>query len=101
MKPIFCLLFLSAPTTLIFVLCDQGSKTHMGGTMHLGSRRTYFQVIDCKSAKLYGNRTFIDEQHRHRYEVCDIKHVCSSMSSFFAYMFTWMGRMSSLTLKIT
>ncbi|EEF35408.1 ctp synthase, putative [Ricinus communis] len=41
----------------------------MGGTMRLGSRRTYFQVMDCKSAKLYGNRSFIDERHRHRYEV--------------------------------
>lgn len=37
--------------------------------MRLGSRRTYFQVKDCKSAKLYGNEHFIDERHRHRYEV--------------------------------
>ncbi|KAJ9709414.1 hypothetical protein PVL29_001071 [Vitis rotundifolia] len=69
MKQNFCLLFLLAPTILISVLCDQGSTTHMGGTMRLGSRRTYFQVMDCKSAKLYGNRGFIDERHRHRYEV--------------------------------
>ncbi|KAI5000945.1 hypothetical protein ZWY2020_010904 [Hordeum vulgare] len=34
---------------------DRGSKTHMGGTMRLGSRRTFFKVADCKSAKLYGN----------------------------------------------
>ncbi|CAL0328814.1 unnamed protein product [Lupinus luteus] len=47
----------------------EGSKTHMGGTMRLGSRRTYFQVADCKSAKLYGNASFVDERHRHRYEV--------------------------------
>lgn len=32
---------------------EQGSKTHMGGTMRLGSRRTYFHVSDCVSAKLY------------------------------------------------
>lgn len=51
------------------IFMPEGSKTHMGGTMRLGSRRTYFQVKDCKSAKLYGNRTFIDERHRHRYEV--------------------------------
>ncbi|KAA8537144.1 hypothetical protein F0562_029630 [Nyssa sinensis] len=51
------------------VFMPEGSKTHMGGTMRLGSRRTYFQVTDCKSAKLYGNRSFIDERHRHRYEV--------------------------------
>nr|GMD94844.1 CTP synthase-like isoform X1 [Ipomoea batatas] len=41
----------------------------MGGTMRLGSRRTYFQVADCISAKLYGNKDFVDERHRHRYEV--------------------------------
>ncbi|CAL9751121.1 unnamed protein product, partial [Musa acuminata subsp. burmannicoides] len=47
----------------------QGSKTHMGGTMRLGSRRTFFTVADCKSAKLYGKVSFVDERHRHRYEV--------------------------------
>ncbi|KAI4323316.1 hypothetical protein L6164_022931 [Bauhinia variegata] len=51
------------------IFMPEGSKTHMGGTMRLGSRRTYFQVADCKSAKLYGNVDFIDERHRHRYEV--------------------------------
>ncbi|KAK9074924.1 hypothetical protein SSX86_003243 [Deinandra increscens subsp. villosa] len=47
----------------------KGSKTHMGGTMRLGSRRTYFQVTDSKAFQLYGNQKFIDERHRHRYEV--------------------------------
>lgn len=51
------------------IFMPEGSKTHMGGTMRLGSRRTYFQVMDCKAAKLYENRSFIDERHRHRYEV--------------------------------
>ncbi|CAH9116980.1 unnamed protein product [Cuscuta europaea] len=51
------------------IFMPEGSKTHMGGTMRLGSRRTYFQVTDCLSAKLYGNVSFIDERHRHRYEV--------------------------------
>ncbi|KAJ7949054.1 CTP synthase family protein [Quillaja saponaria] len=51
------------------VFMPEGSKTHMGGTMRLGSRRTYFRVTDCKSAKLYGNASFVDERHRHRYEV--------------------------------
>ncbi|KAL8201569.1 hypothetical protein R6Q57_010716 [Mikania cordata] len=50
-----------------------GSKTHMGGTMRLGSRRTYFHVTDCKSAKLYGNQSFIDERHRHRYEIVELQ----------------------------
>ncbi|CAN1828611.1 CTP synthase [Linum perenne] len=51
------------------IFMPEGSKTHMGGTMRLGSRRTYFHVTDCKSVKLYGNKTFVDERHRHRYEV--------------------------------
>ncbi|KAG5516175.1 hypothetical protein RHGRI_037024 [Rhododendron griersonianum] len=51
------------------IFMPEGSKTHMGGTMRLGSRRTYFHVTDCKAAKLYGNKSFIDERHRHRYEV--------------------------------
>ncbi|KAK6118549.1 hypothetical protein DH2020_047705 [Rehmannia glutinosa] len=51
------------------IFMPEGSKTHMGGTMRLGSRRTYFQGSSSKSAKLYGNRSFIDERHRHRYEV--------------------------------
>ncbi|KAF3450124.1 hypothetical protein FNV43_RR06204 [Rhamnella rubrinervis] len=51
------------------IFMPEGSKTQMGGTMRLGSRKTYFQVMDCKSAKLYGNRKFIAERHRHRYEV--------------------------------
>ncbi|CAL0310847.1 unnamed protein product [Lupinus luteus] len=51
------------------IFMPEGSKTHMGGTMRLGSRRTYFQVADCKSAQLYCNASFVDERHRHRYEV--------------------------------
>ncbi|RWR96209.1 CTP synthase-like protein isoform X1 [Cinnamomum micranthum f. kanehirae] len=51
------------------IFMPEGSKTHMGGTMRLGSRRTYFETTDCKSAKLYGNVHYIDERHRHRYEV--------------------------------
>ncbi|KAL3849296.1 hypothetical protein ACJIZ3_011178 [Penstemon smallii] len=51
------------------IFMPEGSKTHMGGTMRLGSRRTYFQGASSKSAKLYGNQSYIDERHRHRYEV--------------------------------
>ncbi|KAK8923653.1 hypothetical protein KSP39_PZI019070 [Platanthera zijinensis] len=51
------------------IFMPEGSKTHMGGTMRLGSRRTYFHAKDCKSAKLYGNVNYVDERHRHRYEV--------------------------------
>ncbi|KAJ3704140.1 hypothetical protein LUZ61_007845 [Rhynchospora tenuis] len=51
------------------IFMPEGSKTHMGATMRLGSRRTYFTTADCKSAKLYGNVNHVDERHRHRYEV--------------------------------
>ncbi|XP_014505498.1 CTP synthase 1 isoform X2 [Vigna radiata var. radiata] len=51
------------------IFMPEGSKTQMGGTMRLGSRRTYFQTKECKSSKLYGCKSFIDERHRHRYEV--------------------------------
>ncbi|XP_078168921.1 CTP synthase family protein [Carex rostrata] len=51
------------------IFMPEGSKTHMGATMRLGSRRTYFTTTDCKSAKLYGNVSYVDERHRHRYEV--------------------------------
>uniref|UniRef100_A0A0D9V2Y0 CTP synthase n=1 Tax=Leersia perrieri TaxID=77586 RepID=A0A0D9V2Y0_9ORYZ len=51
------------------IFMPEGSKTHMGGTMRLGSRRTFFKFVDCKSAKLYGNVNYVDERHRHRFEV--------------------------------
>jgi CTP synthase len=57
----------ATPPCVIFM--PEGSKTHMGATMRLGSRRTYFHVHGCKSARLYGNATSVDERHRHRYEV--------------------------------
>ncbi|KAH9608868.1 hypothetical protein KSS87_002357 [Heliosperma pusillum] len=47
----------------------EGSRTHMGNTMRLGSRRTLFQTPDCVTSKLYHNSKFVDERHRHRYEV--------------------------------
>ena len=45
------------------------SKTHMGGTMRLGTRPTPFLVEDCKIRRLYGGSDHVDERHRHRYEV--------------------------------
>ncbi|GAV92115.1 GATase domain-containing protein [Cephalotus follicularis] len=41
----------------------------MGSTMRLGSRRTLFQTPDCLASKLYHNPEYVDERHRHRYEV--------------------------------
>tara|TARA_B100001564_G_scaffold200133_1_gene168241 strand:- start:2781 stop:4421 length:1641 start_codon:yes stop_codon:yes gene_type:complete len=45
------------------------SKTHLGGTMRLGSRPTLWQVDECKIKSLYGDGESVDERHRHRYEV--------------------------------
>ena len=51
------------------VFMPEGSRTHMGGTMRLGVRRTHLQTVDCLAAKLYQKDAHIDERHRHRYEV--------------------------------
>ena len=45
------------------------SKTHLGGTMRLGSRPTIFQVDECVTRRLYGGLAQVDERHRHRYEI--------------------------------
>jgi len=45
----------------------EGSKEEMGGTMRLGSRRTYLREGSL-AHRLYGALE-IDERHRHRYEV--------------------------------
>ena len=51
------------------VFMPEISKTHLGGTMRLGSRPTIFQVEDCMMRRLYGGGQQVDERHRHRYEV--------------------------------
>ncbi|KAF2325102.1 hypothetical protein GH714_022781 [Hevea brasiliensis] len=53
----------------VVMFMPEGSTTHMGSTMRLGSRKTFFQTPDCITAKLYGNPQYVDERHRHRYEV--------------------------------
>ena len=51
------------------VFMPEISKTHMGGTMRLGTKPTPFLVADCKMRRLYGGADHVDERHRHRYEV--------------------------------
>ncbi|OMO82065.1 CTP synthase [Corchorus olitorius] len=53
----------------VIIFMPEGSRTHMGSTMRLGSRRTLFQTPDCITSKLYCNPEYVDERHRHRYEV--------------------------------
>ncbi|KAL6564138.1 hypothetical protein OROMI_015588 [Orobanche minor] len=55
--------------TPVVIFMPEGSKTHMGSTMRLGSRKTLLQTSDCLTAKLYHNSEYVDERHRHRYEV--------------------------------
>ena len=51
------------------IFMPEGSRTHMGGTMRLGSRQTNLQTEDCDAFRLYGGKMEILERHRHRYEV--------------------------------
>ncbi|KAL8546368.1 hypothetical protein ACS0TY_006187 [Phlomoides rotata] len=46
-----------------------GSKTHMGSTMRLGSRRTLLHSPDCLTAKLYHRSDYVDERHKYIYKV--------------------------------
>uniref|UniRef100_A0A4W6C5F2 CTP synthase n=1 Tax=Lates calcarifer TaxID=8187 RepID=A0A4W6C5F2_LATCA len=41
----------------------------MGGTMRLGKRRTIFKTNTSVLRKLYGDAEYVEERHRHRFEV--------------------------------
>ena len=53
----------------VIVYMPEVSKTHLGGTMRLGSRTTILNGSKSHAANLYQNAEQIDERHRHRYEV--------------------------------
>eukprot|EP00164_Ancoracysta_twista_P004660 GFYU01006298.1.p1 GENE.GFYU01006298.1~~GFYU01006298.1.p1 ORF type:complete len:728 (+),score=225.38 GFYU01006298.1:112-2295(+) len=53
----------------VVIFMPEGSKTHMGGTMRLGTRKTILSTMQCKAARLYSGHGDIMERHRHRYEV--------------------------------
>ncbi|URE08809.1 CTP synthase [Musa troglodytarum] len=53
----------------VVMFMPEGSRTHMGSTMRLGSRRTFIKNPDCITSKLYKGSAYVDERHRHRYEV--------------------------------
>ena len=56
------------PAHAAVVFMPEISKTHLGGTMRLGSRPTLWQVDSCQIRTLYGPGDAVDERHRHRYE---------------------------------
>jgi CTP synthase len=57
------------PDHAAVVFMPEISKTHLGGTMRLGSRPTLWQHEGSTIRKLYGEGESVDERHRHRYEV--------------------------------
>lgn len=57
------------PAHSAVIFMPEISKTHMGGTMRLGTKPTPFLVDECKMKSLYGGVAHVDERHRHRYEV--------------------------------
>ena len=57
------------PEHAAVVFMPEISKTHLGGTMRLGSRPTLWQHEGSTIRKLYGPGEAVDERHRHRYEV--------------------------------
>lgn len=59
------------PNTAHPVVIDmpEHNPGQMGGTMRLGKRKTVFKTADSVIKQLYKNCDYIEERHRHRYEV--------------------------------
>lgn len=51
----------------VVIFMPEGSRTHMGSTMRLGSRRTLFQTPDCVTSKLYVMIIFFSLERTSRY----------------------------------
>ncbi|TPX30608.1 CTP synthase (glutamine hydrolysing) [Synchytrium microbalum] len=58
-------------TNPLIIFMPEGSRTHMGGTMRLGSRPTIFTPESQNTIirRLHHNQEIIHERHRHRFEV--------------------------------
>jgi CTP synthase len=61
--------FAEATPHPVVIFMPEGSKTHLGGTMRLGSRQTLLANGASRASELYSGAKAIDERHRHRYEV--------------------------------
>lgn len=59
------------PNTPVPLVIDmpEHNPGDLGGTMRLGLRRTVFTTENSVLKKLYGDVPYIEERHRHRYEV--------------------------------
>jgi CTP synthase len=53
----------------VVVEMPEHNPGRMGGTMRLGKRKTIFTDGSSLMKKLYGNKDYVEERHRHRYEV--------------------------------
>lgn len=58
----------NTPVPLVIDMPEQ-NPDDMGETMRLGMRRTVFKTENSMLRKLYGDVPFVEERHRHRYEV--------------------------------
>jgi len=60
-----------APDTTHPVVIDMPEHNQgvLGGTMRLGKRTTIFKTTDSVMRQLYGSQDYVEERHRHRYEV--------------------------------
>ncbi|CAH1800129.1 unnamed protein product [Owenia fusiformis] len=61
--------FNSSTTKPVVIEMPEHNPGQMGGTMRLGKRRTVFQTENSILRKLYQNPKYVEERHRHRYEV--------------------------------
>lgn len=52
------------------IFMPEGSKTHKGGTMRLGLRRTVLETVDCNAARLYQVVPQITSHSHHSHAVC-------------------------------
>lgn len=53
----------------VVIEMPEHNQGQMGGTMRLGKRKTILKKGNSLTKKLYGNLDYIEERHRHRYEV--------------------------------
>uniref|UniRef100_A0A672YBZ6 CTP synthase n=1 Tax=Sphaeramia orbicularis TaxID=375764 RepID=A0A672YBZ6_9TELE len=57
------------PQHPVVIDMPEHNSGQLGGTMRLGQRRTIFNSTSSVLRKLYGGVEYVDERHRHRFEV--------------------------------